>query len=276
MVAFAANSILNRLALLEDAIGPAAFASIRVVAGVIVLIALLGMRERRFPRPIHIRLGAVLGLSAYMLGFSFAYVSMDAGLGALLLFAGVQITMFGGSVLEGDRPPARRWAGMALSMGGLSILSWPTDQVAFMPTGIALMAIAAFGWGVYSLLGRKATDPLAATAWNFVASLPIVLLALILVTDKVPISAQGVVLAVISGALTSGLGYALWYALLPQLGATRAGLAQLSAPAIALLLGVLLLDETITMTALLASMLILGGIAIGLRPNRPAGPMNSS
>lgn len=270
MFAFAANSILNRLALAEGAIGPAGFASIRVAAGAAVLAVLLIVRDRSALVPERPNYLAVAGLSAYMVGFSFAYVSMDAGLGALVLFAGVQITMFLGALAEGERPQPRRWVGMAAALSGLAFLSVPAGPVALHPGAFALMACAAAGWGIYSLIGRTVTDPLRATGWNFLYSLPVVLLALYLRPDATEMNANGVLLAMASGGVTSALGYALWYSLLPRLGATTGALAQLSAPAIALGLGALVLGETVTWSQSLAAVLILGGIAIGLLPvNRP-------
>lgn len=266
MLAFAANSLLNRAALSGDAIGPGGFAFIRVASGALVLLALLSLRERSLPRPRAPRMLAVLGLAAYMLCFSFAYVSIDAGLGALVLFAGVQITMFTGALAEGENPPTRRWAGMALALSGLAILSVPTGGVAVTPVALFLMVCAAIGWGIYSLIGRKVTDPLEATAWNFLYCLPLVLLVQPLWPDTQTMSLQGVFLAAVSGGVTSALGYALWYAVLPALGATRGALAQLSVPAIALALGVLLLGESLTWPAVLAAGLIIGGIAVGLAP----------
>ncbi|MEM8741511.1 MAG: DMT family transporter [Pseudomonadota bacterium] len=264
MVAFAANSILNRLALADGEIGPAGFAAMRVAAGCAVLFALLALRNRSIPALARPDPGAVLGLSAYMLGFSFAYVSMDAGVGALVLFGGVQITMFVGALIEGERPPLQRWAGMLLAFLGLTILSAPSGSVSVAPVAVALMSIAALGWGVYSLIGRRVADPLQATAGNFLYTLPLVLAALLTWPDAASATGHGLALAALSGGVTSAMGYALWYALLPSLGATRGALAQLSAPAIAVCLGVVLLGEALTWTALLAGALILGGIVVGL------------
>lgn len=268
MVAFAANSLLNRLALVEGEIGPGGFAALRVASGVLVLLALLALRDRRLPGPMRPAWAAIAGLSAYMLGFSHAYVSMDAGLGALILFGGVQITMFLGALAGGERPPPRRWAGMVLSMAGLAVLTVPSGPVPLPPAALVLMATAAVGWGIYSLIGRGVTDPIAATAWNFAYSLPLVLAALAIWPDAVAPSARGVVLAVLSGGFTSALGYALWYRLLPRLGATLGALSQLSAPVIALGLGALFLGEALSPVSLLAALVILGGIALGLLPLR--------
>lgn len=266
MTAFAANSILNRLALAEGEIGPAGFAAIRVAAGVLVLAILLIIRDKALPRPSKPQLTPVVGLILYMLGFSFAYVSMDAGVGALVLFGGVQLTMFIGSLVEGEKPPPQRWAGMVLAMLGLAVLSVPRGPVSLDPVAIMLMSVAAVGWGLYSLAGRRVSDPTKATGWNFLYCLPAVVAALFLWPDTTTPSSYGIVLAAISGGVTSALGYALWYSLLPKLGATKGALAQLSAPVIALALGILMLGESVTWTALLAATLILGGIAVGLLP----------
>ncbi|MDD9977993.1 MAG: DMT family transporter, partial [Boseongicola sp.] len=229
-----------------------------------VLVALISLRDGSTIRPLRPDLPAVAGLTAYMLGFSFAYVSMDAGLGALILFGGVQITMFIGALIEGQKPPIQRWIGMGLAMAGLAVLTYPTEEVTLGMGAVSLMVLAAIGWGVYSLIGRGVSDPLGSTGWNFVYSLPIVALALVFWPDETMISSKGVGLAVLSGAVTSALGYALWYSLMPQLGATRGALAQLSAPAIAVALGALLLGEVVTLSMGLAAAMILGGIAIGL------------
>lgn len=272
MIAFAANSLLNRAALVGDHIGPAEFAALRVISGALVLWVLVSLRSG--PRAIARRPDwvAVAGLVAYLVGFSFAYLQLDAGLGAVILFGGVQLTMFAGALLEGERPAALRWLGMALSLAGLVYLGWPGTAVPLPPVSLALMALAAVGWGVYSLAGRKVADPLVATASNFVLASPVVLGAALLAGSGSAPSTMGVALAIFSGAITSGLGYALWYQVLPALGATRGALAQLSAPVFALLGGALLLAEPISTRAALASVLILGGIVLGVWGARKPGP----
>ncbi|MCC1482513.1 DMT family transporter [Roseibaca sp. Y0-43] len=272
MIAFAANSLLNRAALVGDHIGPAEFAALRVVSGALMLWVLVSLRSG--PRAIARRPDwvAVAGLVAYLVGFSFAYLQLDAGLGAVILFGGVQLTMFAGALLEGERPAALRWLGMALSLAGLVYLGWPGTAVPLPPVSLALMALAAVGWGVYSLAGRKVADPLVATASNFLLASPVVLGAALLAGSSSAPSTMGVALAILSGAITSGLGYALWYQVLPALGATRGALAQLSAPVFALLGGALLLAEPISARAALASGLILGGIVLGVWGARKPGP----
>ena len=183
MVAFAANSLLNRLALADGEIGPGGFAAVRVATGVLVLAVLLTFRERSIPPLTRPNATAVAGLTAYMLGFSFAYVSLDAGLGALVLFGGVQITMFVGALLGGEPAPIRRWVGMVFAMAGLAVLTFPSGPVTLPVGALMLMSLAAIGWGVYSLVGRGVSDPLLATGWNFFYSLPIVIFALFLWPD---------------------------------------------------------------------------------------------
>ena len=266
MLAFAANSVLNRLALLDGGTDPLAFAVIRVMAGVIVLWVLIGLRRARVQVASGATLIGAVSLTLYMLGFSLAYRSLDAGLGALILFGGVQVTMFAGAVIGGASVPVLRWVGAAVALAGLCVLFWPSGGAAVDLWGGAWMAAAALGWGIYSLNGRAATDPLAATAANFLFALPFV--AVPLMWQSVGATGYGVILAVISGAITSGLGYALWYALIPGLGATRAAVAQLSVPIIAIAAGVLLLAEPVTARLGVAGVLVIGGIAISLLPRR--------
>lgn len=268
MIAFAANSLLNRAALTGNAIGPGEFAALRLASGAVMLLILLSLREKTWARPQPIHIPAVLGLAAYMLGFSFAYVSLDAGLGALILFGGVQLTMFAGSVAGGERAALSKWLGMLVSLSGLVLLFWPTDQVVLDGWALGLMGVAAVGWGIYSLIGRGITDPLGATAWNFVYALPLSLLGLFFFASTDEMTAAGVGLAILSGALTSGLGYALWYKILPELGAMVGALAQLSVPVIALVLGVMILGEAVTLKSLIACMLVLGGIGLGVLGGR--------
>lgn len=265
MLAFAANSVLNRWAVGPGHIGAVEFAMLRLVAGAVMLAVLVAGQRRGWAWPgMRGRAAGVLGLSAYLLGFSLAYRGLDAGTGALVLFGTVQVTMFAGALLSREAVPGRRWAGAVLALGGLGLIASP-GAVALLP--LALMVAAGVGWGVYSLAGRGAADPLAATAWNFLLSVPLVV-PLGLGAGSGSPDATGVLLAVVSGAVTSGLGYALWYAVLPQLGAARAAVAQLTVPVIAALGGAVLLAEIPGLRFWLAAVLVLGGVALASLPYR--------
>ncbi len=278
MVAFAANSVLNRLAVGPGEIDALSFAVIRAAAGAATLAFLVLLQARRLPLFHSNRILGAGSLALYLIGFSLAYIQIDAGVGALILFGAVQITMFGGGILGGERPVFARWAGTAIALLGLAWLIWPSGPVA-LPTGATLAMLAAgFGWGLYSLVGRGATDPLAETGANFVLAVPLCALPLLIlgVGTLADATATGIGLAVASGAITSGLGYALWYTVLPRLKASAAGLVQLSVPVIAALGGVLLLSEGITLRLLGAGALVIGGIAYGLTaPQRSKGSSGS-
>ena len=265
MLAFAANSLLNRAALSGGDMDPATFALIRVGAGAITLLGMVALRKTlRVTRP---NWGAISALTAYLLGFSFAYLTMDAGVGALILFGGVQVTMFAGAVWEGEQVPRRRWTGMFVSLLGLIMLLWPSDGLVLSPLGFLLMCIAALGWGLYSLIGRGVSDPLSATAWNFTYAIPLVALGWAFAPGEVAVSHAGIWLAILSGAVTSGLGYALWYSVLPRLGASVGALAQLSVPVLAIGLGAGVLGEAVALKTLLAALLVLAGIWLGTKKN---------
>ncbi|AHM04327.1 protein of unknown function DUF6, transmembrane [Roseibacterium elongatum DSM 19469] len=267
MLAFAANSILNRAAVGGGEIDALSFAILRAVSGAIMLSALVLARRRRVPVLRPQRVVGAGALTLYLLGFSVAYVQIDAGLGALILFGAVQVTMFAGGVVGGDRPPARRWIGAAVALVGLGWLIWPAGAISVPPMAAAAMLAAGVGWGVYSLAGRGATDPLAETAANFAWAAPLCLLPVLLLPaspEASPPTSYGVALAVVSGAITSGLGYALWYAVLPRMAPSVSGLVQLSVPVIAAAAGVALLGEGLSLRMLGAGALTLGGIAYGL------------
>jgi drug/metabolite transporter (DMT)-like permease len=262
MLAFAANSLLCRLALQQGLIDPASFASIRLVAGAITLAVIVRLRSDR-SAPGHADWLAAAMLFAYVAFFSFAYLTLAAGTGALILFGAVQVTMFSVGLRSGEmfRPVA--WFGLALAVAGLVYLVSP-GVAAPAPLGAAMMAIAGVAWGVYSLRGRGVTDPLAATAGNFVRAAPLALVLSLLLATNVYADAAGVALAIASGAVTSGIGYVIWYAALSRLSAIRAATVQLSVPLIAAFGGVVLLSEAITPRLLAASVAILGGIALVL------------
>lgn len=271
MIAFAANSVLNRLALEGGDMGPASFAAIRLLSGAAMLVALVLARRGGLAQ-LYSRIDwtGPLTLALYVLGFSFAYVTLDAGVGALILFGGVQITMFAGAVLAREAIPPTRWVGAALAFGGLVWLMWPQAGVSPDGTGAALMIAAALGWGLYSLIGRRAGDPLVATARNFMLAAPAGLVVWAVMPDAA--SWRGAGLAVMSGVVTSGLGYALWYRVLPGLPAAVAAVAQLTVPIIAMAGGVVFLAETPDVRFMLAAGLVMGGVIVSLyRPRSPDG-----
>lgn len=272
LLAFAGNSLLCRAALRDTPIDAASFTSIRLLAGAMVLGSLMLWRRQGLAS-----LGswkAALALFAYAACFSFAYTSMPAGTGALLLFGAVQATMIGWGLFRGERFGAGQLAGLLLASCGLLGLLWP-GLSAPPPLGSALMAAAGISWGVYSLLGKGTGDPLRATAGNFVrAAIPALLLSAVCL-GQVHIDGKGAMLALASGALTSGLGYAIWYSALPHLKASQAATAQLSVPVIAAFAAVPLLGEAPSLRLALASMAVLGGIAVAIHPGKAAKPMES-
>lgn len=271
MVAFAANSVLNRMALVDGSIDPASFGAVRLAAGVIMLWALAALGGDGRIRH-HGNEWAAAALFVYIFGFSFAYVALDAGLGALILFGMVQITMFAGALLGGERPPAQRWLGACLAFGGLIWLLWPGAGIDVSLLHAAFMTCAGVGWGVYSLLGRSATDPLRATAANFLIATPYAMALTVFLFGDVlgQTSVLGYSLAILSGAVTSGLGYALWYRVLPQLTPSIAAVAQLTVPVIAMAGGLLFLAEPISLDFVLPALVVLGGVAVSVIPRQNA------
>lgn len=265
MTAFAANSLLNRLAVDSGAITPGAFSFTRVAAGVAMLGLLAMHRRRRMPVGWRQLIGAP-ALAAYMIGFSQAYRTLDAGVGALILFGAVQITMFLFAALSGSPATGRQVAGAAVAFAGLVWILWPGRGWQAEPAGATMMVVAGVGWGAYTLAGRGEADPVSATAANFAMALPLVALPPYLSGELAAGGApSGLALAVLSGAVTSGLGYALWYAIVPLIDAAVAALVQLSVPVIALAGGALLLAEAPSPRFLVGTALVLGGIALSLR-----------
>lgn len=261
MLAFAGNSVLCRLALRDGGIDAASFTSLRLVSGALVLWLIVRLRGGA-------RTGGDLlsafALFVYAAGFSFAYVSLSTGTGALLLFGAVQATMIGRGLLSGERLAAMQWCGLALALGGLTALLLP--GVSAPPIAGALMMIAAgVAWGAYSLRGRGAGDATAKTAGNFIRAVPFALVLSLFLLRDAHADAPGIACAVVSGALTSGVGYAIWYTALPHLRAASAATVQLSVPAIAAIAGIILLGEAPTWRLALATLAILGGIALVVR-----------
>ncbi|NOD62289.1 MULTISPECIES: DMT family transporter [unclassified Ruegeria] len=264
MCAFAANSILNRLAIDSGASDPAGFAVMRVLAGALVLTALVLARGGHLPLLNRRRVIGAGSLSLYMIGFSLAYLTLDAGLGALVLFAVVQITMFAFTAVKGTLPTRQQLAGAAMALAGLAYVLWPSGTVRVDPAGTALMIAAGVGWAAYSLAGRSEPDALQGTAANFLIALPVTGLTLLITGAEWNMTGMGYVLAVVSGGITSGLGYALWYRVLPNLAPTVAAVVQLSVPVIAILGGVVLLGETASARLVFGTAVVLGGIALAV------------
>jgi drug/metabolite transporter (DMT)-like permease len=273
MVAFAANSVLCRLALGAGLIDAATFTSIRVLAGAAVLALVLASRRRATSRRADWR--SVLALFVYMAFFSFAYLSLSAGTGALVLFGAVQLTMFTVALRRGEQFSPVSWFGLALALAGLVYLVAPGVR-APDPLGAALMAVAGIAWGVYSLFGRSATDPAVSTAWNFIYSVPLVLVMSLLFVADAAVTVRGALLAAASGAIASGLGYVTWYAALRGLAATSAATVQLSAPVLAAIGGVVLLAEDVSLRLVLASIATLGGVAVVLLQRGRRAPQAES
>ncbi len=262
MLAFAGNSLLCRAALRDSGMDPASFTGIRLTAGAAVLWMLLALRSR--PAAAHGSWWAAVALFTYAAAFSYAYLHLDAGAGALLLFGAVQLSMTAWGLFKGER--LHRWqvTGMLLASAGLVALLLPDSRTPSLPASLLMLA-AGGAWGVYSLLGRGAPDPLAATTGNFQRTLPMAALLGLFALDGLDWNASGVIYALLSGGLASGVGYALWYAALPGLAAMQAASVQLSVPLLTALAGSLLLGETLTTRLLLAGVAILGGIALILR-----------
>ncbi|MBI4695011.1 MAG: DMT family transporter [Gammaproteobacteria bacterium] len=261
LTAFAANSLTCRIALRGGAADPLSFTAIRISSGAVVLMVILALRGTLNRVPVDPR--AVLALNAYAVLFSFAYLGLDAATGALLLFAAVQITMVGAALWRGERPTALAWAGFAIASGGLVWLLSPGVTAPPLLPAVEML-LAGVGWGVYSLVGAKVREPLTATAWNFVFATPIAVLALAFDPSRLHLDRQGLAMAVLSGAVASGLGYALWYLVLPRLTALLAASAQLAVPVLAACGGVLILGEPFTPRLALSVPIILGGIGLVL------------
>jgi drug/metabolite transporter (DMT)-like permease len=263
MIAFAANSVLCRYALGPPDIDATGFTAIRLVSGAATLLAIARLSGRQ--RTDQSKGNWVSGgaLFTYAITFSFAYLRLEAGTGALILFALVQVTMILWGLLQGERPRPIQWLGLVAALGGFVYLLFP-GLSAPSPLGSLMMAVAGLAWGVYSLRGRRTTDPIVTTTDNFVRSVPLVLVVAVVLYWDIKLSTRGVVLAVASGALASGVGYVIWYAALRGLSATRAASVQLIVPVIAALGGLVFLGESISFRLGLSAALILGGVGLTL------------
>ncbi len=261
LVAFAFNSILCRLALRGDEIDPASFTGVRLASGAVTLIVVSYFFSKNKG---NIKSGSwpsAFFLFAYAICFSLAYLNLTAGTGALILFGSVQLTMIAVSLVRGERPPLLEWLGLLLAVGGLVYLVFPGLASPPLYSSL-LMAAAGASWGGYTLRGKTSGDPLANTTGNFVRTLPFAAIAVLLFIPNLHLSNHGMLLAILSGAIASGIGYTIWYAALKHHTATRSAVFQLAVPVIAAVVGILFLAEAANTRLLIAAAMILGGIGL--------------
>ncbi|MGH9463978.1 MAG: DMT family transporter [Vicinamibacteria bacterium] len=268
LVAFAANSLLCRMALGGELVDPVSFTTLRLVSGALFLVPLSRLAGESLPRGTpgreqHGSWGSGLALFAYAIAFSLAYVSLDASMGALILFGCVQVTMIGVGLQSGERPHPLQWLGLVTALSGLVYLVSPGIAAPDL-LGALLMAIAGIAWGVYSLRGKNESAPVLSTTSNFVRAAPLTAFASTMSFSLAHAETRGVMLAVVSGAITSGLGYVLWYKALGGLTTTQASIVQLLVPVLAAFGGVVFLAERVSARLVIASALILGGVAVSI------------
>jgi drug/metabolite transporter (DMT)-like permease len=262
IIAFAGNSILTRFGFTGSDVSPAMFASLRLISGAMALLVLAAIRgHKSFPQKSDAP--GIVALFVYAIAFTYAYVEMGAATGALILFGVVQITLTCMTILRGQRPPVRDLMGMALALAGLAWLLLPKAS-APPPTAALLMTIAGIAWGIYTLHGRGSVDAVARTTRNFTGAALLAVLWLTFTSPAWP-DQTGLLLAAASGVITSALGYVIWYAVLPRISIFTAGALQMLVPAVASA-GGLLLGEQLPQQLLMASLLVLGGIALTLKP----------
>lgn len=269
LLAFAGNSIINRYALLTQSIDPNSFVAIRLISGALAMILIWYLLNQsnalRQKAAVPVRRGSWWGaftLALYAVAFSSAYNQLETGFGALILFASVQLSMLFVGWLNGHRLSGKDIAGSALALAGLFYLVYPTLSIPSSLWACVTMMVAGSAWGLYSLHGRGSASPLTDTTFNFVRATPVVLLLILWQWGEFVLSTQGVWLAVLSGVVTSGMGYAIWYLVLPQIKVATAAIGQLSVPLIAAAGGVIFANEQITVTILISSLLIIGGMLI--------------
>jgi drug/metabolite transporter (DMT)-like permease len=263
LIAFAANSVLCRLALGNEAIDASSFTGIRLLSGAIALFIILNItgsvKGSNKGASSKGSWGASLALFLYAITFSYAYLSVDTGTGALLLFGSVQITMILLSVVSGTRLHIIEWSGVIVAFTGFIYLVLPNITTPSI-TGFILMTVSGISWGIYTLKGRSCENPLMDTTYNFIRTIPFVALLTVFTVQNINMSTEGIILAFVSGAITSGLGYTIWYIALRGLSSTQAAVIQLSVPVIAAIGGVLFVSETITMRLIISAVVVLTGI----------------
>ncbi len=273
LIAFAANSLLCRLALAADEIDPISFALLRLFSGMLILLP--AARLFHEPAPVRRWKNAALSGSAlfvYALAFSLGYVSVGSGIGTLILVGAVQLSMFGWAAVRRESISRSKWIGTLVSFAGLAYLVSP-GITAPDPGGAVLMMIAGLAWGIYSVRGRGAAAPVRMTARNFACSAPMIGAVGLAAFRTLEVTPRGAVIAVLSGAVTSGLGYVAWYRALRHLSTTTASVLQLTIPILAAAGGIAFLDEPLTLRLLGSSALILGGVLLGVRKPKPSAPL---
>jgi drug/metabolite transporter (DMT)-like permease len=278
LIAFAANSLLTRMALDGGFIDPLSFTTLRLSSGALALIPVGRLANARIapqsaPTVTNGTWGSGLALFAYAAAFSLAYVTLTTGTGALILFGAVQITMLSAALKSGERLGPLQWLGLMAAVGGLFYLVLP-GLAAPDPLGALLMALAGMAWGVYSLQGKGAVFPVAMTAGNFLRAAPLALAISLVALASAHWETAGILLALTSGVVTSGLGYILWYKALGGLTTTQASVVQLLVPVLAALGGVAFLSELLSLRLIIASGLILGGVALAILKRRPVTRYN--
>lgn len=263
LIAFAFNSILCRLALGSQSIDAASFTAVRLASGAFALLLISLLFSKKESKTVSGNWFSSFFLFAYAVCFSFAYISLTAGTGALILFGTVQATMITSALVSGERPKMPEWFGLFLAFGGLVYLVFPGLSSPPLYSSL-LMGAAGVSWGFYTLRGRASRDPLPDTTGNFVRAVPMMVAAGLPFVYQIHLSPKGILLAVLSGAIASGIGYSIWYAALRFHTATRAAFLQLSVPAITAIGGVIILSEAISIRLLTATILILGGIGLAI------------
>ena len=261
LISFAGNSIICRIALKEAAIEPALFTSIRLISGTIVLMLVVAMTRKSKKTKSKGSWFSAAMLFMYAAAFSYAYVSLETGTGALILFGVVQITMITYSLISGNKMSTIEWLGIVLALCGFLYLMLPGAKAPSL-YGFILMTISGIGWGMYSIKGKTTKNPLQDTAYNFLRTIPFLLLLLYFVFQESYYTKTGVILALLSGIITSGLGYVIWYAALKGLTTIQASVVQLFVPVLAGLGGLILVNENVSLRVIVASVLILGGISL--------------
>lgn len=274
LVAFAFNSILCRMALGKHEIDAASFTSIRLISGAVTLVLIASLFSKTGSVRKSGHWASAFFLFSYAVCFSFAYLGLSTGTGALILFGSVQMTMVVVSLIKGERPKMLEWLGLFVAVGGLVYLVFP--GLASPPIiSSALMAAAGISWGAYTLRGRSSADPLADTMGNFVRTLPMIAVVAIAFIPHIHLSTRGIILAILSGSLASGVGYTVWYAALKFHTATRAAVLQLAVPVIAAVGGIIFLAETASARLWIAGVLILSGIGLTILARISAGAAKS-